>query len=201
MIGRALAVGTVLLVGLLSSAALSSGSAGELPGSIDFVGRNLVATARGTFHAWRITHAKLDLEDPSQSMVDVEIDVASLDTGIDRRDRHLRTEDFFDVEKFPLAKVRAHSPVKTGQSEGLPVYDVKLDLEIHGHRKTVTAQVVVTASDPIEIRGEVVLDRNDFGIGEPRSRFNPMSIRNEVPVTFTARLDAGETTAAAESSE
>jgi polyisoprenoid-binding protein YceI len=39
--------------------------------------------------------------DPAATTVEVEIDVASVYTGVDRRDNHLRSSDFFDVEKFP----------------------------------------------------------------------------------------------------
>lgn len=44
-----------------------------------------------------------DEADPSKNRVEVEIDVASIDTNHAERDKHLRSEDFFDVEKFPKA--------------------------------------------------------------------------------------------------
>ena len=185
---------------LLGAALLLSGGpvAGEAadetegsapPGSITFVGKNLVASANGSFTRWRVVAATLDRARPEGSVVEVEIDVASLDTGSGRRDRHLRTADFFDVERYPTARARARDPRPTGTSDaGNPLYRVDLDLDIHGVQKTVEAMVELTGTDPIAIDGRVVLDRNDFAIGDPHRRFNPMSIRNEVPVHFSATL-------------
>src|SRR5688572_7687125 len=68
--------------------------------SVDFVGRHLMITkVRGRFSdvRGRITIA----EEPEQSHVEVEIGVASLNTGNDDRDAHLRSGDFFDAERYP----------------------------------------------------------------------------------------------------
>src|SRR6266446_10991801 len=68
--------------------------------SVEFVGRHLMITrVRGRFSGVRgqITIA----EDPTDSHVEVEIDVASVNTGNDDRDAHLKSGDFFDVEHYP----------------------------------------------------------------------------------------------------
>src|SRR5204863_9085527 len=68
--------------------------------SVEFVGRHLMITkVRGRFSEVRgqITIA----EDPTDSHVEVEIDVASVSTGNDDRDAHLRSGDFCDVERYP----------------------------------------------------------------------------------------------------
>src|SRR5438309_10352744 len=68
--------------------------------AVEFVGRHLMITkVRGRFSGVRgqITIA----EDPTDSHVDVEIDVASVSTGNDDRDAHLKSGDFFDVEHYP----------------------------------------------------------------------------------------------------
>ena len=69
------------------------------PGSIRFIGKNAVATARGSFHSWQVRSHHIDFEDLASSFVEIEIDVASLDTDNRRRDDHLRSEDFFEVER------------------------------------------------------------------------------------------------------
>ena len=56
----------------------------------------------------------LDPEDPSNSMVSVTIDAASLDTGYAERDEHLRTADFFDVEQFPVITFESRDVEMTG---------------------------------------------------------------------------------------
>src|SRR5207249_11673481 len=69
--------------------------------SVEFVGRHLMITkVRGRFNdvRGRITIA----EEPENSHVEVEIGVASLSSGNDDRDAHLRSADFFDVEHYPV---------------------------------------------------------------------------------------------------
>src|SRR2546421_2029875 len=68
--------------------------------SVEFVGRHLMITkVRGRFNdvRGRITIA----EEPENSHAEVEIGVASLSTGNDDRDAHLKSADFFDVEHHP----------------------------------------------------------------------------------------------------
>src|SRR5690606_12015883 len=43
----------------------------------------------------------VDESDPTKNAFQITIDAASIDTGVERRDNHLRTADFFDVEQFP----------------------------------------------------------------------------------------------------
>ncbi len=69
--------------------------------SVSFSVRHMmIAKVRGTFHQWNGT-LKLDDQDFSKSGVNVQINAASIDTGEAQRDKHLRSADFLDVEKFP----------------------------------------------------------------------------------------------------
>src|SRR3954466_4740695 len=68
--------------------------------SVEFVGRHLMITkVRGRFSdvRGRITIA----DEPEESHVEAEIGVASVSTGNDDRDAHLKNADFFDVERYP----------------------------------------------------------------------------------------------------
>jgi len=51
----------------------------------------------------------LDEAEPQRSTVRATVDMATLETGISRRDHHLRTADFFDVERYPLASFESDS--------------------------------------------------------------------------------------------
>jgi len=170
-----------LVLGLGTPRALGAATAGE----IEFVGRNALVKAEGRFERWRFTRAAIDREAPERSVVEVEVDVSSLDTGIGRRDDHLRSADFFDVEKFPTARVRVSDARVRGESAaGHPIYVARFELEIHGVRKTIEAEFELVSASPPEVRGEIVLDRLDFGIGSPHKGWNPMSIRQQIPVRF-----------------
>ncbi len=70
--------------------------------SVEFVGRHLMlSTVRGRFRDVSGT-VHID-EDPGRSTVSVTIDIASVESGSDDRDAHLRSADFFDVERHPTA--------------------------------------------------------------------------------------------------
>jgi len=154
------------------------------PGYIKFVGENVVATANGEFKKWRIADAKVDAADPAASFVEIEIDVASLDTDNQKRDDHLRNPDFFEVTRWPTARVRVHD-VKKRDGDG---YDAKFDVTIRDVEKSVDGTFAIVSKEPPTVEGKLILDRMDFGVGQPHNPINPMSIKQEIPITFRAVL-------------
>lgn len=134
--------------------------------SIGFSVRHLViAKVHGRFGTFSGT-ITLD-DDLARSRVDVKIDAASLDTREEKRDGHLRSADFFDVEKFPhLTFVGKSVEVAGGKAKSLTG-----DLTIHGVTRAVTLAVddLGRAKDPwgnervaFEAKGSI--DRKDFGL-------------------------------------
>lgn len=94
-------------------------------------------------------------------------DMATIDTDNDSRDEHLRSADFFDVEKYPTMTFTSNSFVKTGAN----TYIVKGDLTFHGITKNisleVTANTAVRSYDNKTVVGFRVkgsIKRTDFGI-------------------------------------
>ena len=89
--------------------ALESWSIDTVHSNVSFSVRHLmVAKVRGHFAKWTGSLA-FDEQHPESSRVDVEIDATSIDTREPQRDGHLRSADFFDVEKFPRSRSRAHA--------------------------------------------------------------------------------------------
>lgn len=134
--------------------------------SIEFSIRHLViAKVRGRFT--KFTGAiELDPVDVSKSSVAVEIDAASISTNEDKRDAHLRSADFFDVENYPLVTFTSKQ-VETNGSD----LRVTGALTIHG----VTRDVVLVAeslgatkdpwgNDRIAFAAKTAIDRKDFGL-------------------------------------
>jgi len=168
------------------------------PGRIEFVGHNLFGDANGIFHSWRVVSHNLkngSIDGLDELEVVVEIDVASLDTGNEDRDDHLRTADFFEVETWPVARVRAGGLTPKPQSATEPSdeaqaeaprdeYSALFEIEMHGVKRTLVGTVWVANEAPPTIEGEFVIDRLEFGIGDEPSFWNPMSIDAEVPVRF-----------------
>ncbi len=176
----------------LAAMAIEPGTETGAPtGSITFEASNLMSTAHGEFHRWKIVRAEIDPTDPSRGVVELEVDIASVDTGIERRDDHLRTADFFDVENFPTAGVRVHDAVRDGQSErGNPRYRAKFDVKIRDVERTLDGEFELAQSSPPAVEGSLLLNRVEFGVGDPSSWWNPASIEEVIPVRFTATFPA-----------
>ena len=179
-----------LALSLVLAAAVTAGERpATVPGSIAFEGRNVLSTAHGEFRSWRIVRAEIDPAQPRRGVVEVEVDVASLATGIERRDNHLRSGDFFDVEKFPTARVRVHDAEPDGTGErGNPRYRAKFDVRIRGVERTIDGEFAVVRSSPPTVEGSLTLNRVDFGVGEAYTWWIPGSIEEQVPVRFRAVL-------------
>src|SRR6185503_17364757 len=73
-----------------------------------------LSQVKGKFTDFTVT-LNHDEKDITKSSVSVVIKATSVDTGIEGRDRHLRTADFFDVEKFPEITFQSSSVVKKGK--------------------------------------------------------------------------------------
>jgi polyisoprenoid-binding protein YceI len=97
----------------------------------------------------------------------LDIRAASLSTGIGRRDKHLRSADFFDVERFPEISVvvTAVHPTK-GPPNGRAA-DLRASFTIKGVTAPLPLPVAVTALDDgsVQISGETKVDRSQFNLG------------------------------------
>jgi polyisoprenoid-binding protein YceI len=108
----------------------------------------------------------IDRSTPANSSVDVTIQAASIDTGQEGRDKHLRSGDFFDVEKYPTITFKSSKVVPKGKD----LYEVTGDLSMHGVTRTLVVPVKHTGFlnlGKVEKAGfEIVLpiNRKDFGI-------------------------------------
>lgn len=136
--------------------------------TIGFVAKHLVvAKVRGEFDKY---DAKIVIDDENieNSSVEIDIDVASVDTGNDRRDDHLRSGDFFLAEKHP--NMRFISKSVRERKDGVLV--VVGDLTIRGKKKTVVLEVRGPSpemKDPggrphIAFSGQTTVNRFDYGL-------------------------------------
>src|SRR6266513_3711510 len=134
-IGNIIAVFVIGGLGAATSAAESykfdpSGSA------IGFSVHQFLGTTLGKFTSFS-GRIEVDREHPENSSVTAQIDVRSIDTRIKKRDDHLRSAEFFNVEKFPQIAFKSRSVKQTGPQGG----DILGDLTIHGVTKPVTLHV------------------------------------------------------------
>jgi polyisoprenoid-binding protein YceI len=127
----------------------------------------MISTVRGTIGGLQGTLA-LDEEQPWTSRVDVTIDVATIATGDDRRDAHLRSVDFFDVEHFPTAsfvstRVEAKANGAAARMTG--------ELTMHGVTREVQLDVTMAGRardqggvERLGFTATTTIDRREFGL-------------------------------------
>jgi polyisoprenoid-binding protein YceI len=127
--------------------------------------RHFVTKVRGRFNDFSGT-INVDRANPAASSVELKIATASIDTAHPGRDKHLRSADFFDVEKYPEITFRSSKVVPRGQDR----YDVTGTFAMHGVSKEITVPVTFLGfmgSGPGEKAGfsaDFTLNRKDYGI-------------------------------------
>lgn len=131
--------------------------------------------------------------DFSDIQVNVAIEVASIHTGITMRDDHLKSADFFDMEKFPQITFTTTKVEKTGDKNaklygdltlhGL-THETVLDVEYYG---TVTNPMTENDTAGFKITG--VVKRDDFDLGPG---FASNFISNKVQLIVDAEFSLGE---------
>lgn len=113
---------------------------------------------------------EFDPSNPMRASVNVTLPLASLNTGVPALDEHLRSEDFFEVAKFPTATFRS---TKVEPGAGKDRLKVTGDLNLHGVTKPVTLEVTVlkvgtnprTELPTVGFEATTTLKRSDFGLG------------------------------------
>lgn len=93
----------------------------------------------------------------------LDVRAASLSTGIGRRDKHLRSADFFDVERFPEISVVVTAVEPTQGKRA----DLRASCTIKGVTAPLPLPVTITELDDgsIQISGEAKVDRSEFDLG------------------------------------
>ncbi len=126
--------------------------------------------------------------DIAGGQLEVTIKTASLSTANDKRDAHLRSADFFDVTKFPVAAFKSTAITKNADG----TYRIDGMLTIHGVTKPVTLQARKTGEikDPqgnerMGFTASTTIDRYDFGLTWNKSlEAGGMLVSRNVDLTF-----------------
>jgi polyisoprenoid-binding protein YceI len=131
--------------------------------------RHLVSRVRGTFGEWS-GHLVVDPANLAGGSVEVEIRTASIDTRNERRDAHLRSDDFFDAGNHPTITFRSRRVEAEGND--LHVYG---DLTIRGVTRPVVLQgrMLEVAGAPgrrrMALEATTTIDRMDYGVSWNRA--------------------------------
>lgn len=134
--------------------------------TVSFKIRHLLSNVQGRFNQFEGSF-DYDPEKPETWKTEVTLQAASIDTNVAPRDKHLRSADFFDVEKFPTLAFKS-TEVTEVTSEGAKLHGL---LTIHGVEKPVVfdLQIHGVAKDPWgNVRSAFTatarINRKDFGL-------------------------------------
>lgn len=138
-----------------------------------------------------------DAKDAGKSSVEFTAKMTSVDTGVAPRDQHLRTADFFEVEKYPDMTFKSTKIVKNGDS-----WTVTGDLTLKGVTKSVSFPFNVAGIIPqrsglkMGLTAETMINRRDYGVnyGETKPGATP-TLADDVKVVL--QIEANKAGAAA----
>jgi polyisoprenoid-binding protein YceI len=183
MIGRA-----ALSVGILSAAvahaagSVTSYAVDPTLSRLEFAGVQAGAEFKGTFYKFTASIDFAPTALPS-SHFDAQIDLNSLDTKDNDRDRTMRGPDIFDTDHFPAAHYVTRSVTKTATG-----YTAMGALTLHGVTKDVPVDFqFVSTPGTAKLEGTATLKRLDFGVGQGDWKSTEW-IADEVKVSFSLAL-------------
>ena len=142
-----------------------------------------IADVPGHFSDYDVT-ITASKDDFSDAVVELTAQTASINTRVDPRDKHLKSADFFDVEKHPTMRFKSSSIKKVGKNQ----YKLSGNLTLRGITQPVTVDMQYrgTTANPnakgapvagLQITGTI--KRSDFGVG---TGFPPPMISDEVVI-------------------
>jgi polyisoprenoid-binding protein YceI len=151
----------------------------------------MITTVRGHFGDVDGT-VREDSADPTRSTIEVSLKVASISTGVEQRDAHLRSPDFFDADQFPSLTFRSTRIVAAGDDK----LQVTGDLTIKGVTKPVVLAVTEEGrgGDPwggqrAGFSATTKIDRRDFGLNWNQAlEAGGFAVGHEVKITLDIQL-------------
>ena len=184
---------TVAVVSLSSAALANETYRFDPSGStIGFSVHQFLGNTQGKFTKF---NGKIDVnrEHPENSAVTAQIDVRSIDTRIKKRDDHLRSAEFFNVDKYPQITFKSRSVKQTGPQSG----DILGDLTIHGVTKPVTLhmKLLTPLNDTSRTRWAVTVDpltRRDFNLMFAPATETVSGISQTVPINIEIEAKRAE---------
>jgi len=193
---KSLSIFTLLLVGLVSVAAVNIASTewtvDKAHSAVKFSVRHFFTPVNGKFNDYtaNITFAADDL---ANSSIEVTIPIDAIDTDNEKRDGHLKTADFFDAEKYPTMSFKSDKIVASGDNKfvahgKLTIKDVTKDFKLPFTLMGVMEHPR-NGSLIAGITSEFVIKRNDFGVGTG-DYISDAVIGNDVTVELNLELNA-----------
>ncbi len=153
--------------------------------------RHILTKVRGTFRDFAGT-INYDKAKPENSTVEFRIKATSVDTGIQKRDDHLRSPDFFDVAAHPEIVFKSTKVVAKGGNK----FDVTGDFTLHGVTKQITLPVTFLGEQKFGkgskagFETALTINRKDYGLVWNRAlESGGVLVGEEVEITINIEAD------------
>jgi polyisoprenoid-binding protein YceI len=172
-----------------ASAAVETYVIDPVHSSVAFSVRHFVSKVSGSFTKFDGT-ITVDRDNPANSTVEATIEVGSVSTASEARDKHLKSPDFFDAEKFATITFKSKAWKSTGEN----TFDVTGNLTIHGVAKEVVLKVT-SLGFGAGMRGAMLsgweastmIKKSDFGVNGPAML--AAAVGDEIAITIGIEAD------------
>src|SRR5262245_4795946 len=166
---------------------------------VGFEVRHFFSKVHGVFHDMQGTIV-FDEQDPSAVKVDASAKVASVDTGNEKRDAHLKTADFFNAEKDSVLTFKSTKVEKAGKNK----YRITGDLTMRGVTKSVTFDAEFLGSSAVSVEGQswgskagfaatTTVNRKDWGINWNKTLDNGgVMVDDNVTIVLNVEADKAQ---------
>ena len=129
-------------------------------GSVAFSIKNAGLTVNGTFRNMKASIA-FDPNQPATAMMEASVESATVETGINLRNKHLKKSEYFNVEKFPLIQMKLKRLEKENKN-----WKGTFVLTLKGITKEVMLPVTFSESGKVgSLKGNFTIDRRDYAVG------------------------------------
>jgi polyisoprenoid-binding protein YceI len=178
---RRFALTVALLLSAAPVLAQDTWVADKTHSEVSFQIRHFVSKVRGRFTDFACT-VVADNAKPENSSVEFTIKATSIDTAAEGRDKHLRSADFFDVEKYPEITFKSSKVKPTAKDR----FEVTGTLTMHGVSKEITLPVSY---------GGVIMTKGREGQEQPKAGFSTETTlnRKDFGIVWNRVLDQGAT--------
>ena len=117
--------------------------------------------------------------DEGKEAFEAKVATDKIDTGVAKRDQHLKSPDFFNAKQFPELTFKSTGVKKSGENQ----YEVNGDMTVHGVTKSITVNLTKTGEAKTQMGeragfdGSFTIKRSDFGMS-----FMPGAVGDEITV-------------------
>lgn len=140
------------------------------------------------FEKFKVVSATFDAKKIEGGKATIEIDAASLKSGSDKRDEHLKTADFIDTSKFATITVDIDKVKKKAGK----TYTAEATVKFRDVTKSypVTFEVVDAKDDWIKVKGDAKFSRHDFNLGGKDLKITPVAPDLHLKLALTLKKTA-----------